>query len=82
MKALEVAMEKKGWTIKQTSLITGVTDQSIRNLLRRGETRETIPANVTAFTMVRLLEAFPSLDCDDFVAGTSVRVVNRSAKKT
>lgn len=68
-------MDKRGWTIHHTSLITGVTDQSLRNLLRDGETRLTAPANVTAFTMCRLLEAFPSLEISDFVGGTTLRVV-------
>lgn len=81
MKALEVAMDKRGWSITQTSLVTGVTDQSIRNLLRNGETRQTIPSNVTAFTMLRLLEAFPSLELSDFLAGTPLRLVRRRAKK-
>ena len=75
MKALEIAMEKRGWTVAQTSAITGITNQSLRNLLRNGETRDTMPASVTAYTMIRLLEAFPSLQPDDFVAGTFIRVV-------
>jgi hypothetical protein len=74
MKALEVAMEMKGWTVHQTSLVTGVTDQSLRNLLRHGETRRTVPSSVTAFTMCRLLEAFPSLDIDDFMGSTTLTI--------
>lgn len=81
MKALEIAMDKRGWSIQQTALITGVTDQSIRNLLRIGETRQTIPANVTAFTMLRLCEAFPTLELQDFLAGTTLRLVRRRAKE-
>lgn len=74
MKALQVAMEKKGWTVHQTAIVTGVTDQSIRNLIRHGETRRTVPASVTAFTMCRLLEAFPSLDIEDFMGSTTLTV--------
>ncbi len=73
-------MASKGWTIEQTSLVTGVTRQSLRNLVRRGETRHTVPANVTAFTMLRLLEAFPTLDCEDFLPGTSIRVLRRKRR--
>ncbi len=74
MKSLKDAMRARGWSVYETSNKTGITEQSIRNLLREGATRTTLPGNVTAFTLCRLLEAFPTLDLSDFVAGTNLSV--------
>lgn len=74
MKALKDAMEEKGWSIYETAKKTGIPNQSIRNLLREGETRPTVPASVTAYTMYRLLTVFPTLDIPDFIAGATLSV--------
>lgn len=74
MKSLKDAMRARGWSVYETSNKTGLPEQSIRNLLREGHTRPTLPANVTALTVCRLLEAFPTLDLPDFVASTHLSV--------
>ncbi len=75
MKKLRDAMETKGWEIAETARRCHVTDQSIRNLLGEGATRPTVPAKVTAVTMVRLMEVFfPMLDFEDFVPGTTLKI--------
>ena len=78
MKALKDAMEAKSWSVYDTAKKTGISDQSLRNLLREGETRPTVPASVTAFTMERLLAVFPSLDIPDFIAGSTLSVRGRN----
>lgn len=80
MKALKDAMELNGWSVYDTANKTGISDQSIRNLLREGETRPTVPASVTAFTMERLLSVFPTLDIPDFIAGSNLSVRGRNEK--
>ena len=72
-------MALKGWDVVETSSRTGVSDQSIRNLIRLGHTRTTIPCKVTAITMVRLLQAFPSLTIKDFVPNSTLQLKARRA---
>ena len=74
MKALQDAMEDRGWSVYETSRRTGIAKQGLRNLLQEGATRPTIPASITAHTMVRLLETFPTLDISDFIAGATLSV--------
>ena len=54
--------------------ISGVGEQCLRNLMRIGHTRTTLPSKVQAVTMVALLETFPELDLKDFVPGTTLSV--------
>jgi len=70
MQKLKDAIAYQGWSISETARKTGIAEQSIRNLVREGETRQTNPSQITAFTMIRLIETFDTLDIEDFIPGT------------
>ena len=75
MKKLAKAMTSRGWSIPKCAQETGLGDQQIRNLVRYGaNTRDTLPSQIKATTLVALLEHFPELDMDDFVPGTQLSV--------
>lgn len=79
MQKLKDAIERRGWTYTEAAKQTGLREQSIRNIAGEGETRPTVPANITALTMVRLMETFyPELDVCDFVPNTKLSAVKNS----
>lgn len=74
MQKLTTALRKRGWSITDACKATGLGDQQIRNLVRKGQTRPTLPSSVKAATMVTLLETFDELDVADFMPGTALSV--------
>jgi len=74
MKKLAKALRDREMSITDACKATGLGDQQIRNLVRKGQTRQTLPSSVKAGTMVRLLEVFDELDLDDFLPGTVLSV--------
>ncbi len=74
MQILTRARARKGWSLTRAAQETGLSEQQIRNLERIGETRDTLPSQITAMTMVVLLETFPELDLLHFVPGTKLSV--------
>lgn len=78
MKKLTQAREQRGWSLYRLAEETGVSRAALRNLERcLEEGRAGLPANVTALTMVRLLETLPELELSDFVPGTTLRLRQR-----
>lgn len=78
MQKLKDAIERRGWTYTEAAKQTGIREQSIRNIAGEGETRPTVPSNVTALTMVRLMETFyPEIALRDFVPNTKLCAVKK-----
>ena len=73
MKKLRDAMKKRKLSVADLVRLSGLSDQSVRNLLAlKGATRNTVPLRVTAYTMVRILEIFPDITVQDFIPGARV----------